>query len=149
MNSTMSAMSIKISVNGFDVTVSNAVEAVAILRELAESTRTEKKGPGRPKLKPRKPLDSEPDSDTGTLGFLTKVASGGRNGVMAEDLMAILGVTNPKGVGGRSVRVNNELKALGFNPNDVFRKERNAEGRIWKPGPKMDAAIEAVKKGGG
>ena len=140
----METMTIKINIRGIDIVVSTPAEAAAIVREFTEQPAAKV---GRPKLNLRSrhtQIDGADEEDI-VLGFLTTIANAGPRGVMADDLMKVLNVEKPKGLGGRSARINNQLSDLGFKPSDVYDTVRKAEGRIWKSRAKIGEAIEAVK----
>lgn len=130
-------MSIKFTIHGIEITASTAVEAAALIRELAPAV------PPRPLTTQR----LEPVNGTvagGILGFLTMISEAGSDGVVSEDLMQVLHTRHAKGVGGKIAGINNELKAMGYTPKDVYRKSRTAAGRVWKTGPKMREALAAL-----
>lgn len=137
-------MAIKINIRGIDIVVSTAAEAAAVVREFTEQPTSKI---GRPKLRfrSRNTEVNGSDEENIILGFLTTITNAGPRGVMADDLMKVLHVEHPKGVGGRSARINTQLKKLGFKPDDVYTTFRKAEGRVWKPRGKISEAIEALK----
>ena len=145
---TLPPMSFKINVRGIEIIASSASEAAALVRELTEQPTPKI---GRP-LKAPGLFDVTPTEENNTAAvatsFLTAITHANGEGASAEDLMKVLNVDHSKGIGGRSVRINNLLRRLKFDPEDVYKSERLPEGRFWKPGPKVDEAIQSLKRGG-
>jgi len=137
-------MPFKLNFRGIEVTANSVSEAAALLRELAEPSGAKI---GRPP-KPPSPLDMfAPPKDTDiAVAFLRAIAKAGTQGAVAEDLMPLLKVKGPKGIGGRSVRINNMITKAGFKLEDVYDNARTAEGRFWRPGPSISAAINALSQ---
>lgn len=131
---------IKVVHEGIEYFASNPVEAAALGRALREQ--------GIPKVgRPR--IERLINGEDTTLAFMNALASAGPSGAEAADLMKALKVDNAKGIGGRSVKINNALLKLGFQPDHVYHNPRTADGnRYWKKGPKFDAAFEAIKQHG-
>jgi hypothetical protein len=132
---------IRINVNGHDVFVSNPAEAAALLRELAN---VEAPKVGRPKL--NLPPKNGAEGMNSALTFLTTVTAAGTSGADSEHVMKALDTDEPKGVGGRLVKVNNLLLRLGFSPDEVYKKVRTPDGKRWKQGPKIVQAMGAIKQ---
>lgn len=64
----------------------------------------------------------------------------------AEQVGKVLNINHPKGLGPRSMLINNVLREHGLEPDDVYTNtERTAEGRVWKAGEKLEDAITAVE----
>jgi len=148
-------MSLKFIVQGIEVTATDAVEAAKLIRELAgqyaaasQAAPTQATPPApsteRPRIKIRKrgPFIMT----TAAVRFLTAIKEAGNNGMRGADLMEPLRTDHPKGIGSRVAKINEYLTKLGFEPEQVYRNPRTAEGRLWTPGPKLDAALEAAKK---
>ncbi|MEK6245006.1 MAG: hypothetical protein AABM33_10955 [Pseudomonadota bacterium] len=136
-------MSIRITYKGVEISVSNPMEAAAVARELGEN----------PGAKIGRPLKSEEATaapleggDPIVLAFLSAILKAGAEGATAETMMRVLSVDHPKGLGGRSVRVNNTLHKLRLSPEEVYTNARTPEGRLWKAGPKITEALEAIKR---
>lgn len=132
---------IKITVNGYEVTASTAAEIAALLRELAN---TDSAKLGRPKL--NLSVKNGANGADAALNFLTAVTGAGIHGANSDLVMKALGTAEPKGVGGRLVRVNNLLVKLGFSPEDVYRKIRTPDGKRWRAANKLQLAITAIKQ---
>ena len=78
------------------------------------------------------------------LDFLT--AMRGARRMTAEQAGRALKINHPKGLGPRSMLINNVLLKHGFEPNQVYTNtERTSEGRIWVAGAKIDEAIAAIE----
>ncbi len=132
---------IRINVNGHDVFVSNPAEAAALLRELAT---VEAPKVGRPKL--NLPSKNGVEGMNSALTFLTAVTAAGAAGADSEHVMKALDTDEPKGVGGRLVKVNNLLLRLGFSPDEVYKKVRTPDGKRWRHGPKIVQAMGSIKQ---
>jgi hypothetical protein len=132
---------IRLNVNGHDVFVSTPSEAAALLRELATA---EVPKVGRPKL--NLPPKNGTEGMDNALDFLTTVTAGGGSGADSEHVMKALHTDQPKGVGGRLVKVNNMLLRLGFPPNEVYRKVRTPDGKRWRQAAKIAQAIAAIRQ---
>lgn len=135
-------MAYRINIKGIDITASTAAEAAALVRELTEQYAPKV---GRPRLIERPDAGAGINGKEIALAFLTTIANAGPRGAEAEELMKVLRVSHPKGVGGRSVRIINILSKLGFAQIDVYDNTRTAEGRFWKPRAKLHEAIAALK----
>lgn len=136
-------MAIKLKFRGIDVTTSSAAEAAELLRELTATT--------KPAIKRSiSPDDDSPkngfDVEQACFNFLTIISRADRHGTTAEDLMSALHVIHPKGIGGRTARINGFLSNLGFAPHEVYDNSRTAEGRFWKPGRRLAEVIGVLEK---
>ena len=141
-------MSFKFNFQGIDISTSSAAEAAALVREL---TAQQPPKVGRPPKNPGLFEDApanEGDTPAVALSFLTAITKANGDGASAEDLMKVLNVEHSKGIGGRSVRINNLLRKLKFEPEEVYTSERLPEGRFWKAGARVDEAIQILKRGG-
>lgn len=146
------------TINGIEVKATSAAEAAELIKALGKpigaATETARAMPITPKssradrfklrLRSRR---NGANVRTVAVEFLSKIRDAGSEGIAADGLMDILGARHPKGIGSRSAPVNKLIESLGYDIEDVYDNPRSPEGRIWKPGPKMDAAIEALKKG--
>lgn len=161
-------MSIKMVVDGIEITAESAADAVALLKELRPKTsakqqdesvqeillvhapRKAKRPSGKPKRNPRTPEPAPvtvPDwAPPSTLKFLSAIRDGGSAGTESEAVMKALGVTKPKAIGSRSATINRVLEQLGFKPAQVYGNDRTANGRVWKPRRLMQDAIAALEK---
>lgn len=92
--------------------------------------------------------ESSPTHKT-TLKFLRLIEDHRLTGAKTGDIMPVIGATKPKGVGSKSAAVNRVLAAHGFSEIDeVYTNQRDVFGeRLWKPGPAMGAAIDAIERG--
>lgn len=141
------------TINGIEVKATSAAEAAELIRELSRESKPAAAPiiPPRASLRPR-PLLS-PRLRNGArvhdvaLAFLNKIRDAGSDGIHAEGLMSIVGARHPKGIGSKSAPLNKAIERLGFKVEDVYDNPRSPNGRIWRSGPKMDAAIEALKGG--
>lgn len=146
-------MSITIKVGKFDVTVSNAAEAAALLRELESTENKATAENPKPSIHSQEAEDHKADATsfdpaiaTMTLRFLKAIRDGGSSGVQSEAIMKALEVERPKAVGSRSAAVNRLLKGLQFSPGKVYDNPKTFNGRIWTPKKQMQAAITALEQ---
>lgn len=144
-------MGFKFNVRGIDIVASSAAEAAALVRELTEQPTPRI---GRPLKNPGlfgeafQAPSAENDTVAVAVSFLTAITKANGEGASAEELMKVLEVDHSKGIGGRSVRINNLLRKYKLEPEEVYTTERKPEGRFWKPGPKLDEALHILKRGG-
>ena len=142
-------MAIKFVVHGVEVTASNAAEAAALIRELGNAPTPQRTviraAPGAQVMLRHKGFDVK----YAAVDFLSLIRNAGDNGISVAGLMPAVQARRPKGVGARAGMINKLLVELGFDPAQVYENPRTSEGRIWKAGPKMDAALEAVKRKAG
>lgn len=150
---------LKFTVHGIEVTATDAAEAAKLIRELGkQEIRPEQSWPSgtraHPIIPPRRKLLNLKNRKNGfdarsvAVEFLTKIRDAGRNGTNAEGLMELLGARHPKGIGSKSASINELIVKNGFTLHDVYDNPRTAEGRIWKAGPKMEAALQTLMRGG-
>jgi hypothetical protein len=156
----MATMSIKFTVKGLDISVSSAAEAAALIRELADESSPPRRTPikaraqrtGQFKSRNRQlPLPTSPQANGFHVAkmaseFLTAIDRGPEGGVDGEAMAKVLGVSHGKGIGSRAAAINILLRQLGFSRTEVYQNDRTSAGRLWKPGPKLDQAITAVKQ---
>ncbi len=140
-------MGFSFKVGKVPITVANRKEAAALIREIAEGEEEPRRRNGK---------DVATVSPSGfpvakvTLAFLNTVHGGGDAGVGTPRVLKAIGISSPKAFGNRGQAINNLLKGLGFDPQEVYTNDRNEKGdREWKSGIKMADAIEAVKKAAG
>lgn len=142
-------MTLKFIVHGIEVTASNAAEAAALIRELGNPPAPQP-APVRATIEGQRPRilirKRGFNLNYAAVDFLSLISNAGDRGIAAEGLMPALHVNHAKGIGARSGMINKLLSELGFQPDQVYENPRTPEGRIWKAGSKMDAALEAVKR---
>lgn len=85
------------------------------------------------------------DGVTVTFELLTAIRKAGTRGLTADEVAKILKVKHPKGVGPRSLMVNNTLAQLGFVHDQVYNNDRTAQGRIWTAREKLNDALETLE----
>jgi hypothetical protein len=155
----MAAMSIKFTVKGLDISVSSAAEAAALIRELADESSTQRRTPTKPRAQRTGQFKSRnrqlPLESPGANGFhvakmasefLTAIDRGPEGGIDGEAMAKVLGVAHGKGIGSRAAAINILLRQLGFSRTEVYQNDRTSVGRLWKPGPKLDQAMVAVRQ---
>ena len=141
-------MGFKINIRGYEVTASSAAELAALIREFPAENQPRK--PGRPRvilnLKSRR--HSQSPEEKMTIAFLSALATAGPKGTSTETIMPILNVKAGRGVGGRCAKINNLLSKIGFPDSDeIYTNPRLAEGRVWRPGPRIQEALEKLNNG--
>jgi hypothetical protein len=159
-------MGIKINFSGIEVTVGSADEAAALLRQLADKPSVAADNNNVRKLRePReyvaernviKPRGSrlpvgfelvgEPNEHFSSehqmiFDFLNAIAQADEDGIGQEEMMKAIKVEHPKGIGGRSVRINNWLLRKGFELEDVYETRKTATGRVWRSRRRIQEAI--------
>lgn len=152
---TILPMAIKFVVKGIPVEADSAAEAWELIR-LGNGTKPQEPSYSEPLEPPairhRSRLSLKSKKKNGfdirsvTVAFLSKIVESGREGAVADNLMEIVGARHPKGIGSKSVAINEFLENLGFDPENVYDNPRTAAGRIWKPGPKLLDALEAARR---
>ena len=145
-------MSYKFTVHGIEVTASTAAEAAALLRELAPKPEP---APAKVRiLRPVQPTGAETPRMVASAGGVDAVLSfleaiyRAPKGIGTADLMPILGVEHPKGVGSRTALFNGILRQLGFSKPfpEVYSVEKTPSGRVFYPGPELRRAIETLER---
>lgn len=151
-------MSIKISVQGVEITVSTATEAAEFVRALTATQppkQTEPQTPREPApgtssrprihIRPRPVVQNGFDVHSVTINFLEALAAH-HEGLGANQIMPIMRAEHAKGIGARAAKINKLIESTGHKRHDVYSNERNDEGvRLWKPEPRLRAALDAVK----
>jgi len=139
-------MALKFIVHGIEVTATNAAEAAALIRELGNAPTPQRTAiraaPGTHVMLRTKGFNV----NYAAVDFLSLIRNAGDSGIAVSGLMPAVQARRPKGVGARAGMINKLLVELGFDPSQVYENPRTPEGRLWKAGPKMDAALEAVKR---
>lgn len=150
-------MTLKFTVHGVEVTATDAVEAAKLIRELAAQAKStpapSAEMPAREpvgRIKRNRPLIPLRKRlfivSRATVAFLDAVNQGGEDGVKVDEIMPALAANKPKGTGARLAKVNDHLRKLGFQPEDVYSNQRTRKGRVWVAQSKMSAALEAARK---
>ena len=80
-----------------------------------------------------------------TLRFLRLIRDE-PDGVPANAIMEVLDAKTLKAIGGRSVKVNRTLEAIGLKPSRVYRNEDTPQGRIWKAAELLPQALGELQK---
>jgi len=153
-------MTIKINIDGYEVTVSDPAEAAALLHALKKQPekpvipaiheqRVAIETPAVPMIEDQ-PRGADFDSEAAltALRFLKTVRDGQANGgVQSNAIMSALGVTKPKAIGSKSASINKLIKSLGFSVSAVYVNPRSPDiGRIWKPRRNMAQAIAQIEQ---
>ena len=120
---------------GIEIFASSPQEAAALIRDLTTDQRIV------PKSTPAK----EEERWAATLAFLSCIHDAGSRGAEVGQVMHAMGVRHPKGVGSKTTIVDKCLMELGFTADSVYNNERGAEGRFWRPAPRLAEAIEATR----
>jgi hypothetical protein len=154
-------MTAKLFVNGIEISVPIG-ELGEALRQIGEFSTPKQSLPNAQKMDKlpdaRAPqvakqllLEPSPNNpeDKTAVKFLRMIEDHPLTGVKIDEIMAVLGVSRPKGVGPKSAVMNRIIRAYGFqNVDDVYINPRDPTGeRLWKPGPSIRSAIEAIERG--
>lgn len=78
-----------------------------------------------------------------TLPFLRAVKAAGLDGMDTEAMMRVFQTSKPKGLGSKTGQVNDVLKSLGLDPDQVLTRTRIGNGKLFTAGPEIDIAISA------
>jgi Trp operon repressor len=149
--STIQAMSIKISLHGIEVEASTAAEALEIIRGMTNL----KDWPPSvvpPKAKSAHQVNTatlfllDPDELRMANRFLEALKKAGPDGVSTDTVAMAVGVDHPKAVGGRMARINNLLEAFQLDQRNIYSNLKTANGRIWKPRRGIDSAISQISQ---
>jgi hypothetical protein len=158
-------MALKFKILGIEVVADDAAEAYALLSQVAKA---ELKAPRPaavangvpsapwplPTLLPapapqQLPLPSSSESAAQNHRaemaerFLKAVKACGNRGLDTKGMLHVFNTQKPKALGSKTGVVNAVLEQLGFRPNDAYQGERAATGKVFKPGPRIDDAINA------
>ena len=91
--------------------------------------------------------DLDPRAIQMALSFLKAIREGGsKGGIESDAVMAAMGVTAKKAIGSKSGKVNGLLESLGMRQKSVYNNPKTAAGRFWKPGKKIDEAIQRLEQ---
>lgn len=77
------------------------------------------------------------------ISFLSDIMLSGE--IDSSRAQVILKAT-PKGVGPKTRSIDNLIRSLGFEVDDVYTSDRDEDGRHWYVGDKINEAIDAIKK---
>jgi len=129
-------MTIRMNYQGIEIFASSPQEAAALIRDLTAGQRIV-------------PKSSTPASEeerwAATLAFLSCIHDAGSRGAEVNQIMHVMGVRHPKGVGSKTTIVDKCLMELGFTADSVYNNERGAEGRFWRSAPRLSEAIAAAR----
>jgi hypothetical protein len=128
-------MTIRMNYQGIEIFASSPEEAAALIRDLTTGQR----------IVPKSAPAREDERWATTLAFLSCIRDTGSGGAEVNQIMHAMGVRHPKGVGSKSSIVDKCLMERGFSADSVYNNERSAEGRFWRPAPRLSEAIEAVR----
>lgn len=139
-------MSIKININGIEVTVSDTTEAAELIAKI--NAQPKKAGKNRVNSDGRQnssDLVVRPDVVNSALKFLQTIRDAGPSGADADTIAKALKAANGKGIGGRINPINTLLDGLGFKVKAVYDNSRTLDGRRWTMGRKFKQALESVQ----
>lgn len=85
--------------------------------------------------------------DEYAIKFIKAIMNGSTTGgVTGDDLMSVLDVTHPKGVGSKAASINRAIVRLGYKVDDAYTKSRGPDTiRRWKAGPKAWEILKAFE----
>lgn len=156
-------MGIKLKIDGGEATFDTPEELARFIRALRREPqkRRDNHGPDlfrggandaskRRESTPR--VRSRPrarDSKLRIIRLMRAVLEAGSLGVTAQELTSKLGLRSARGLSGLSAAVHKDLPSYGYSFDEVFSVSRKRGGSVWRRGPKLADAIEAIEKGGG
>jgi hypothetical protein len=142
-------MPYKVTIDGFEVSCDTADELLAAI-SIAGSRRRRilphVLAPTAVGTRPPEPDENEPLSLPIRLQFrvageFLKTIRDSHEPVKVEDLVNVLNLAGPKGVGGISGTVNRVLERIDLPPDQVYDTRRTPRGRVWLKGPLLDEAL--------
>ena len=139
-----------VNIDGVEIKAGTPAEVLALTREYKKGRQIEI----APKRTTPDMFNGDVDAEAIKLSYaflkaIVKATQEGEEGASADDLMKALGITQPKALGGRTVKVRNFLAKIGFNPDEIYSNPRVVgEERVWIAGPtnKILEAMEALQK---
>ena len=151
-------MTIKMNIDGIEVSVTDPVEAAALLRAL--KTKQEIAGEKPPSAGNQGnggltnvhgfPISNKEHIDVEVAAkalHLLKAIRSSREPLPSNEVMAALGAGSPNAVGGTSKKINNILADLGFRKETVYKNPKRArQPRTWSAGRNIEKAIEAIEE---
>jgi hypothetical protein len=152
-----------INYDGIEITASSPADAAALVRELKSGKSSqngqllpaEGKSQGSSSRTQQVIMigsddDLDPISPENTrmaLEFLKAIRDGAAiGGIQAAVLVKVLGVSAPKAIGSKSATINKLIKRIGLGVEKVYTNPKTASGRIWRPGRKMNYAIDLIEQ---
>ena len=139
-------MSIKMNVGGIEVTISDPVEAAALLRELNANPppKSARKGANGSAVEGNYPINA--DLAEKALRFL-KVIDDAGSPLPTDAIMDALDVKTGNAVGGATKKINSLLSELGYRKELVYRNQRKPRHpRTWSSGRDIQPAITALEQ---
>ena len=80
------------------------------------------------------------------LRFLEAIRDAGDTGLSPQKLGELLGISDLRGIGGNTAKINRVLKTIGHEHRYVYSNIRTAEGRTWTPKSRINDAIASLKR---
>jgi hypothetical protein len=151
----MASMGIKLNFDGMEFEAATAAEAAELYRQLRNASTVPPPSAARAPIihankQPRtedEPEGSFPDwTPIAAIAFLKAIRDAGPQGAGSGTMMAALGITMPKALGGRSAIINRLIVDCGLNPSQVYDNKRTGQGRFWKMKRHLPDAISAIEK---
>lgn len=115
----------------------------------------EKQVPARPKKRTKavravskevQRVVKDVDAVQSAISLLSAIRDAGRQGMNADSVQNVLGVTHPKAISSKSTGINRLLDEMPFRRNSIYTNDRTVNGRIWKPGKNLPYALEELQK---
>jgi hypothetical protein len=144
-------MAYEIHINGVAVTCTTPAEAIALARQVANgagSNGVAKRRPGR-RPDPKKAAEKHGKREhlrKNSIAFLETIEAAGNDGASAVDLASALKMKDRRGLGAASISASKLIERLEFDPRKVFTSEKTDEGKVWKAGSELAAALKKLKK---
>lgn len=143
-------MTIKMNIGGIDVSVSDPVEAAALLRELqngAQQASSQKRVNGSAGVIAVEAGNSiDTDAFKAAIKFL-KIIDRSASALPTSEIMSALGINSTNAVGGTTKKVNQVLADLGYRKNRVYRNPKKPnEPRMWSSARQIKQAINDLEQ---
>jgi hypothetical protein len=144
-------MGYEILFDGVPISCSTPAEAVALAQQVAKgagSNGAAKRRPGR-KPDPKKAAEKQGNRERlrkNAITFLEVVDGAGDGGATAAKLASALRMKDKRGLGAASISATKLVESLEFDPRKVFTSEKTEEGKVWKAGSELQAALKKLKK---
>jgi hypothetical protein len=88
----------------------------------------------------------DPNPVEAAISLLSAIRDAGKTGIGTEKVTDILGVSQPKAIASKSMGINRLLDDMEFTRRSIYSNDRTANGRVWKPGRNIQAALDELNK---
>lgn len=80
------------------------------------------------------------------LHKVLRVVARNDNGLESDEICKVASVRGGQGLGSASKGWKRVLRSHGFELEDVLRRVRDGERRLWLPGPRLDDALKSLEQ---